>query len=193
MKKLKTITILFSVLLSFSSFANKVESVDYVRTSEVNQIHLLKLKFTNDPNSINCGLSIDWGDGQIQRVRVGKDLDLKPPFHIDHVYKTSGSKSVIIKGELIFRGLGTVGACEVDAKGDVTIIDPAIIEIQKAKLLAEQRVRDLEEQIKRRDAAQNVASGANGKSEVQEQIRTPTEGQSQEMKVRDHLQNPANR
>jgi hypothetical protein len=183
MKILKTITFLLFVLLSFSAFANKVESVDYVRTSEVNQIHLLKLKFTNDPNSINCGLSIDWGDGQIQGVRVGKDLDLKPPFHIDHVYKTSGSKSFIIKGELIFRGFGSVGACEVDAKGDVTIVDSAMIEMQKAKLLAEQRVRELEEQLKRKDLPQNVASGANVKSEVQEQIRTPTEGQSQEIKV----------
>ena len=182
LKILKIVTILIFVSLSFSAIANKIESVDYVRTNEVDQIHLLKFKFTNDPNSISCGLSIDWGDGQNQRLRAGKDLDLQPPFLLEHIYRTPGSKYLSIKGEIIFRGLGTVGACDVDDKGEVVIADSALIAIQKAKLQAEQRVRELEEQLKRKDVLQSVVSGVNAKPEVQAPIETPTEVQSQETK-----------
>lgn len=67
----------------------------------------------NEPDDrIGCGLVVNWGDGEIQKLRVGLEHQLKPPYKIQHTYKTPGQFSPMVTGELMIRGLRTVPGCE---------------------------------------------------------------------------------
>lgn len=69
-----------------------------------------------------CGMEVDFGDGDTDKIRVGtgsNDIPLK----INHKYSASGKYVVRAKGIFIAKGLKSAGACSGKAKTLITILD----------------------------------------------------------------------
>jgi len=133
-----------------SSIAGTVSKVniDPIR-ADINKSVSVKLQFASE--DISCGLKIDWGNGKVERLRVGKDQQLKPPYLIENSYAAPGSFQVVLSGELIPRGLKTVLPCEVSFSGTVQVIDP----VAEAKLAEERVQRErLEQEAKEAEQAE---------------------------------------
>ena len=155
-KHITTLAALLSCWLPLSAFAAFVDAVDFDRQGVIDKAHSLTFVFAEDPNTINCGLSIDWGDGQSQELRLGRGLDVSPPFKIEHVYRDTGTKVLSIRGVIVVRGLGTVGPCKASYKDQITVTDPAIVEKQRLKLEAEQRAIEEAKQKAIQEATQRL-------------------------------------
>jgi len=105
--------------------ANKVEKVDLSSKSpDMNSELLVKMIFTVPDDKVSCGIVVDWGDGEKQKLRVGSGQQVLPPFSLAHTYSSSGSKNIAIKGESVFRGLSSVGPCDVNVSGAIVVQDP---------------------------------------------------------------------
>lgn len=61
---------------------------------------------------INCGLEIDWGDGNKTDARIGSVE--KPPYLFEHRYQNRGNYVLNIQGKTIVRGLNTAFACDAE-------------------------------------------------------------------------------
>jgi hypothetical protein len=101
----KVLPLAIACYLSFLSSSNagtvsKVD-IDPIR-SDLNKAVSLKLQFSSE--DISCGLKIDWGNGKVEKLRVGKDQQLKAPYLIENVYPAAGSFRVVVSGELIPEG-----------------------------------------------------------------------------------------
>ena len=114
----------------------------------------LTFKFADSPSAIACGLSIDWGDGKIERFRLGEGQQIPPPYKINHLYSLPNNYKVRINGELLVRGLRSVPACDVKQEGTITVYDPVEVARkaqEKAEAEKEQQARIEAEAIVRKD------------------------------------------
>jgi hypothetical protein len=94
----------------------------------INQGVNISIDFTSEKKPW-CGLRVDWGNGKSQPVRVGHDGDEgapTSPIKLSNTYNTPGKYNIIVKGELLVRGLtGTALPCEVKTSAaEVVVIDP---------------------------------------------------------------------
>jgi hypothetical protein len=134
---------------------------------EVNKELILTLKFADSPSAIACGLSIDWGDGKIERFRVGEGQQIPPPYKINHLYSLPNKYKVRINGELLVRGLRSVPACDVKQEGTITVYDPVEMAKraqEKAEAEKEQRARNEAEAIVRKEREENARVAAIAKA-----------------------------
>ena len=119
---------LLAILLAFQTgfaLSNTIETAQFSQSSGPLKIDTpaeLTIQFGAPPDKINCGLSIDWGDGEKQQLRAGPEQQLVPPFRIQHTYKTAATYSISIKGEAIYRGLRSTFACAGSHAGSITIV-----------------------------------------------------------------------
>jgi hypothetical protein len=128
------------------AWANKIDKVETSPDSpDINAEFTLKLNFQIPEDKVSCGISVDWGDGEKQKLRVGNGQQVLPPFKLTHTYTTAGQKSLSLKGEFIARGLNSLGGCDVNVSGVVTIQDPAV----RAEIAAkEKQKKDQEDAAK---------------------------------------------
>ena len=149
MSKLKLATAL--CLVPMLAFANKIEKVEVPSAVQnINAEFNLKLIFNVPEDKVACGITIDWGDGEKQKFRVGNGQQLKAPFTIPHTYKTTGQKKVVIGGEMMIRGLNTVSGCDVNFASQLTIQDP--VEVAEKERLEKERIAERERVEKERTA-----------------------------------------
>jgi len=138
MRYSKIIPALF-FLIPVLGLANKIDKVEITPESpDVNTELNLKLNFSVPEDKVSCGVVIDWGDGEKQRLRVGNGQQLTPPFKISHAYKNANQLKISVKGEFIARGLNSIGGCDVNVTSVITIQDPAV-RAEKEKLENERR------------------------------------------------------
>lgn len=97
---------------SNSALSNTLKGVTVSESTMPGTTVEVTVAFNEPPEQISCGLVIAWGDGDVQKLRVGQDQQLKPPFKIQHTYKNPGQFSPIFSGELMIRGLRSVSGCE---------------------------------------------------------------------------------
>jgi hypothetical protein len=133
---------------------------------EVGKPHEIALPLPGDPNSVSCGVKVDWGDGSSDRYRAGKDLQLKPPFNIQHSYTKPGIYNLAIEGETSVRGLNTVGACDIKLRRTIEAYDP----VEEARKLAQEKEQReaQEKEAEARKVAQEKASAEQREREAQE-------------------------
>jgi len=141
LKQFLTALAVFSFLIVNTQAATfKVAS-----SRERNGYYVLFVEFGELPQSIPCGLSVNWGDGSSEELRVGQDLDWIPSKRYPHTYTAPGVKSIEVKGTFLLRGLGSVRACDIDSKTEFVFKDP---EVEKSKqkadaLVARQKADEL--------------------------------------------------
>jgi hypothetical protein len=142
------------------ALANKVEKVEINPNSpDVNTELSVKLNFTTPDDKVQCGIGIDWGDGDKQKLRVGNGQQVTPPFVLTHIYKSAGQKQIVVKGEFIARGLNSISGCDVNVSGSITVQDPAVraekervekerqAELEKQTQLIAQKAKEREEYL----------------------------------------------
>lgn len=174
-------TVACAACTSFGALANTVSNITpSAQTAEPNKPFSLTFTFAGNQASVGCGLVIDWGDGKIEKFRVGEGQQLLPPYTVEHTYTAPGDYKVKISGELIARGLRTVGPCDVKREGTVAVIDP--IEAAKqaeAKAAAERERRERQEAEaqarKERAEAQRAEAAARAAKEAEERTKREAE------------------
>jgi hypothetical protein len=148
---------LFCLSSSNAGTVSKIE-IDPMR-ADLNKSVSVKLQFASE--DVSCGLKIDWGNGKVEKLRVGKDQQLKAPYLIENVYPVAGSFRVVVSGELIARGLKTLLPCDVSFSEILQVTDPVIEarlaeeKFQREKLEKEQREAEIAE--KKRLAEAEIA------------------------------------
>ena len=132
-----SLTVLVSFIFSIAATASTVSRVDVEpRRADVNKPVAVNLSFATE--DVSCGLKVDWGNGKVDKVRVGKDHQLRPPYTLENVYSSTGSFKVVVTGEMLLRGLRSVGPCDVSVAHVVQVIDPLV----EAKLAEERASRE---------------------------------------------------
>lgn len=155
--------------------ANKVDKVQASPESpDINTEFAINLTFIDPDDKVSCGIGIDWGDGEKQKLRIGIGHQVPPPFKLTHTYTTPGEKKISIKGEFIARGLNSTGGCDINKSGSFTIQDPAVRaekeRVEKERLAELERQAQLAAQ-KKRDREDYLASSA-GRKELENSIKT---------------------
>jgi TPR repeat protein len=170
--------ILLTVLPAQAGVVSKVDASDtqIEKDKEVS----LTFKFADSTSPIACGLSIDWGDGKIERFRVGEGQQIPPPYKINHLYSLPNNYKVRINGELLVRGLRSVPACDVKQEGTITVYDPveaAKRAQEKSEAEKEQLARNEAEAIVRKDReeAAKVAAIAKATKDAEERAQQQVE------------------
>jgi len=131
----------------------------------------LTLIFSNSPTPIACGLQIDWGDGKIERLRVGEGQQLAPPYKINHTYSAPNNYKVRISGEFLSRGLRSVPACDVNKEGVLSVVDSVAVKEKQIKDLAEAKLR------KEREESAQIATSAQAAKDAEEHAKRLAEAQ----------------
>lgn len=162
--------VLLTTLLHGNVSANTVTNVAVQPVApEANKA--LSVKFTFQESSVACGLTIDWGDGKIDRLRVGEGQQVPPPFLVEHTYVSPGSYKIRINGEGMARGLRSVFPCAVRLESSISVVDPIEIERQRAEAqrIAQERAEAqiTAEREKRERQEAEVARRANLRAEAE--------------------------
>jgi len=86
-----------------------------------------------------CGISVAWGNGDEQDIRIGDDDNKAKPLRVKHSYPTLGTFTVVVTGRSLRRGLFSASECEVAvAPIRVTVVDP-VAEDRDRRQALEQR------------------------------------------------------
>lgn len=71
----------------------------------------------NDGDSLYCGLTLSFGDGTTQSIRVESS-----PIRISHRYSNAGPFAIIAEGKMHVRGLRTAFPCEGSARSTAVLV-----------------------------------------------------------------------
>jgi len=187
MKYFKSIIFLFLIIPTLS-LANKVIKVDTSPESpDINSEFVIKLNFQGDPGVVACGVNIDWGDGEIQKLRIGNGQQVLPPYGIPHIFKIPGPKKISVKGEFIARGLSSVGGCDVNVSGQILVQDP-VARAEKERIDNELRAEKQRQEIVAAEAARIKAiNDAEEARKLEEYKKTPAYKKEQQELARKKL------
>lgn len=109
----------------------------------------LVVEFTQFGNSTACGVTVDWGNGSKQDIRLGMDSFKDSPVTLNQVYPNPGNYSIKLEGRFLARGLRSVTACTVAAAPVALKVTDPVAE----KLAADQRAAQLAAETALREAA----------------------------------------
>jgi hypothetical protein len=109
----------------------------------------LRVEFTPAANASACGVTVDWGNGAKQDIRLGIDSFKDSPATLSQAYPNPGSYNIKLEGKFLTRGLRSAAACTVSAAPvTIKVTDPAA-----EKLVADQRAAQLAAEAALKEAA----------------------------------------
>jgi hypothetical protein len=115
----------------------------------VNTPASLRVEFTPSVNSSACGVTVDWGNGSKQDIRLGIDNFKDSPATLNLAYPNPGSYNIKLEGRFMTRGLRSAAACNVTAAPvTIKVTDPVA-----EKLVADQRAAQLAAEAALKEAA----------------------------------------
>ncbi len=122
----------------------------------INEDFVIIVQLTPNNNPVLCGLSIEFGDGRAQSIRVGSEGYQSLPLRLTHRYTVTGEYTVRLSGRYMSRGLRSAVPCEgAPIALTVKVIDPA--EGEAARRLQEQAQREQNERIRMRQDEERLA------------------------------------
>ena len=161
MKKIKYLLALITLIAFLPVKAGVISKIEIGENKiEIDKEFALTLQFANNSSAIACGLQIDWGDGKVERFRVGEGQQIPPPYKINHTYSSPNTYKLRINGELLIRGLRSLPACEVKREGTLTVVDPVAEKERQIKEDAQAQLRKEREEIAKAEAAARAAKDA---------------------------------
>ena len=128
----------------------EIKSLQLVAPSvPVNTPASLRVEFTPSANGSACGVSVDWGNGTKQDIRLGIDSFKDSPATLTLPYPNPGSYNIKLEGKFLTRGLRSAAACNVTAAPvAIKVTDPVA-----EKLAADQRAAQLAAEAALKEAA----------------------------------------
>ncbi len=149
---------LLGALLTSTTWAQNIKSIEFRTGKQLDMGAISELAISFDQGSgsaVWCGLSIRWGDGQEQTIRIGDDQFKTSPAIVPHTYTRAGNFRVDVEGRPMVRGLRSAAGCDGrPAPLDVTVVDKqAQAEAQRqqaeqARLEAERRQQAEQERVR---------------------------------------------
>lgn len=95
----------------------------------------LSISYKSTRDLVWCGLTIDWGDGEKQDIRIGDTNYKSSPISISHTYSVAGDFFINAQGRWLARGLNSATACE----GSLQPARLSVIDVQAARAAQKQR------------------------------------------------------
>ena len=128
----------------------EIKSLKLVAPSvPVNTPASLRVEFTPSANASACGVSVDWGNGSKQDIRLGIDSFKDSPATLNLAYPNPGTYNIKLEGKFLTRGLRSAAACTVAAAPvTIKVTDPVA-----EKLVADQRAAQLAAEAALKEAA----------------------------------------
>ena len=131
-------------LLSSIATGQELKSLNLkVNRIPMNSSAELSIEFNKTRDMVWCGMSIDWGDGARQDIRLGDDGFKTSPATLTHSYSLSGNFNISVQGKTLVRGLGTASACDGNPPiTRVTVVDVEAIKAQQLQAAAEAKKKE---------------------------------------------------
>jgi uncharacterized protein YaiL (DUF2058 family) len=162
-------TAIFGFVMATYASANTISKITAsTQAAEPNKPFSLTFTFAGNPASVGCGLAIDWGDGKVEKFRVGEGQQLSPPYTVEHTYASPGEYKLRISGEAMARGLRSVLGCDVKREGTIAVIDPVEAAKQAEAKAAAERERLAKQEIENQRMAAERAEAERERRERQE-------------------------
>ena len=163
MKKHFFLAITLFLLILKPSFADtvkaiKISSKELVAGEKFN----LMITFSEPQENISCSLNLDWGDGQKQKLKLGKGGQIPTPFEIPHIYQYAGTMKLEVKGTFF-------GGCEADMTGNLVVLSLEEKKIREEKLA--QKLREEKAKAEAAKAKEEAELIAKKEAEEKERIR----------------------
>ena len=109
----------------------------------------MQIEFSLGTNGSACGVTVDWGNGSKQDIRLGTDNLKDSPATLTQTYTNPGNYNIKLEGRFLTRGLRSVAACNVTAAPvAIKVTDPVA-----EKLAADQRAAQLAAEAALKEAA----------------------------------------
>ena len=124
-----------------------------IPVEELVNVNTVTLRFDFSHIKGNCGIAINWGDGGLQNIRVGRDVPKS--FPVKHRYNSDGEYLVKIFGKSLIRGLQGVTRCEGNEYLVAINIDSK--EREKQEALAKAAQEELERQAQEKEELERQA------------------------------------
>lgn len=162
-KKQLLFVFLFAAVCSNDLLAQEIQGMRVAQTRIGIGIPLqIQIDFSNS-NTLNpnCGLEINFGDGNTSTVRVGANGPQDLPLKLTHSYKSPGQYALRVEGKGIFRGLKSVLGCGGSvAQLTVTAFDEAAEKAKEDAIKAQQAAEQAKADAIREQQAAEVAKEA---------------------------------
>ena len=186
MNLIKTIAFSFLLLILLPVKAGVVSKIEISENQiEKDKEIAITLQFANSSSAIACGIQVDWGDGKVERFRVGEGQQVPPPYKLNHAYSTPNTYKIRINGELLIRGLRSLAPCEVKREGTITVVDPIELAKQnelKAAAESERLAKSQAEAQERQIRQAQLAIQAEEQRKLQEARQAQLAAQAEEQR-----------
>jgi len=162
-RKQLLLAFLFAAAFCNDLLAQEIQGIRVVQTRIATGAPLLiQIDFNNsNAGNPNCGLEINFGDGDTSTVRVGANGPQDFPLKLTHSYKSPGQYALRAEGKGIFRGLKSALACGGSvAQLTVTAFDEAAEKAKEDAIKAQQAAEKAKEDAIREQQAAEMAKEA---------------------------------
>lgn len=129
-----------------------------------------------DPNW--CGLTIDFGNGTKQSLRIGHEQDVASPIRRTVTFSAVGTYTIRAEGTFLSRGLRSAQPCQGSVQPLVVTVFDLAAEKEKERIAAETKAQLEAAEKARQDAErerQRVESEAKARLEAERQARIKAE------------------
>jgi len=142
-------------------------SLGHAQAQEIKTLELISRKISLDAtaelninfvptgtNPVWCGLTVDWGNGAKQDVRIGDDNLKTSPAMLSYKYATPGNYTITAQGRLLVRGLKTAAACDGNPRPiAVIVVDEAALAAAERQRVAQQEAERAKQEAVERERA----------------------------------------
>ncbi len=135
--------------------AQEIKSLELVSGKiSLDAVAELNVNFVPTGDVIWCGMTVDWGNGDKQDVRIGDDNLKSSPIMLSHKYPAAGNYTITAQGRLLIRGLKTASSCGGNPRPTVvTVVDQAALAAaERQRVAAEEAERAKAEAVARERA-----------------------------------------
>ncbi len=114
----------------------------------------LNINFAQTGETVWCGLTVDWGNGAKQDIRIGDDNLKTSPAMLSYKYAAAGNYTITAQGRLLVRGLKTAASCGGNPRPVVvTVVDQAALAAAERQRVAQEQAERAKQEAVERERA----------------------------------------
>ncbi len=145
----------FSLLTLGQANAQELKSLELISGKiSLDALAELNINFVPTGDTVWCGMTVDWGNGDKQDVRLGDDNLKSSPAMLSHKYSAAGTYTIMAQGRLLIRGLKTAASCGGNPRPTiVTVVDQAALAAAERQRVALEEAERAKAEAVARDRA----------------------------------------
>lgn len=145
----------FTLLTLGQANAQELKSLELISGKiSLDALAELNINFVPTGDTVWCGMTVDWGNGDKQDLRIGDDNFKSSPIMLSHKYAAPGTYAISAQGRLLIRGLKTAAACGGNPRPtSVTVVDQAALAAAERQRVALEEAERAKAEAVARDRA----------------------------------------